>query len=97
MHKQGKEFLLTPLLHYVNKCENRQREISMWKKIKTLFSKRADKPDTHKMLARLQKLKAEDPNFEKAIQDFADAEAQLSPKDDPCEGKPYIVPKKNGL
>ena len=42
------------------------------------------------MLKRLKKYREQDPNFEKAIKAFAEAEAKIDPKDDPAEGKVVI-------
>ena len=41
---------------------------------------------------RLKAARDADPNWEKAIADFVDAEAKYG-KDDPAEGKPYTVSK----
>jgi len=59
---------------------------------------RNSNPITQDDLDRLQAARAADPNREKAIERVVEAEATLSPKDDPAEGKIIIrkgVPKRN--
>lgn len=53
-------------------------------------------PLTQDDLDRLKAAREADPNWEKALKRVAEAEAALSPKDDPAEGKIVIrkdVPK----
>ncbi|MFN7113571.1 MAG: hypothetical protein ACK4PK_04350 [Alphaproteobacteria bacterium] len=57
---------------------------------------RNSNPITQDDLDRLKAARAADPNWEKAIARAVEAEAALSPKDDPAEGKIIIsksVPK----